>query len=144
MADIEIISRGILLAGTRFLLCQNRTSGYFYLPGGHVEPGERIDDALARELGEELGWHVWPGDLVAVAECRFTQNGKPRHELNLVFHVEHEASAEVAPQSLESDIAFAWVLESDLESLDLRPRSLAQWLIRGSHRTAGVDWLPDA
>ena len=39
-------------------------AGRWELPGGKVEPGERPEDALLREIHEELGVEIELGDLV--------------------------------------------------------------------------------
>lgn len=42
----------------RILAMHDERSPYFYLPGGRVELGERAEDALMREVKEELGIDV--------------------------------------------------------------------------------------
>jgi 8-oxo-dGTP pyrophosphatase MutT (NUDIX family) len=39
----------------RLLVVRSRTKGAFYLPGGKLEPGETPEQALHREVLEELG-----------------------------------------------------------------------------------------
>ncbi|MFD9453470.1 NUDIX domain-containing protein [Streptomyces sp. NPDC059985] len=41
--------------------------GAWALPGGHVDPGETSLAAAVRELAEETGLHVSPGDLRQIA-----------------------------------------------------------------------------
>lgn len=51
-----------LRRGREVLLMKRHATGFFdgllSLPGGHVEPGERVVDAARRELKEELGVDV--------------------------------------------------------------------------------------
>lgn len=86
---IEFIARGLVLRGQHLLVCANRKHGYLYLPGGHVEPGESSAAALVREFKEETGLTVEAGRMMLVSENAFTQRDRLRHEINLVFHVEH-------------------------------------------------------
>jgi 8-oxo-dGTP diphosphatase len=144
-AGIEIIARGLLVAGGRVLLCRNVAHGYRYLPGGHVEPGESGGTALAREFLEESGVGVVVGPLLLTSEHAFVQNDRARHEINLLFHVEPPTSLPDPWPTLETDIAFDWIPLDRLGEADLRPRAVSDWLVRakgGKPGEVGAAWNP--
>ena len=49
---------GIIIHRGRVLLVNTRRTGNLYLPGGGVDIGEKIEDALKREVKEETGLDV--------------------------------------------------------------------------------------
>lgn len=135
---IEFLARGLTVRDGKVLVCRSVEGGYCYLPGGHVEPGEAAAAALAREFVEETGLMVTVGKLAVVSEERFVQNGKPRHELNLVFHVELPVGADHV-RSLEPGIAFDWVPVAELQARRFLPESL---LAAVKARSSGTDSSP--
>ena len=49
---------GVILKNRKILLVKRQIPpfiGYWVIPGGHVNYGERVEEALKRELKEELG-----------------------------------------------------------------------------------------
>ncbi len=82
---------GIAIHDDRILLLPNRLNGRWELPGGGVEPGELLPDALHREFQEETGLLVRPGKLLQFEE-RFFQwtehETLPWHILVFYYHVD--------------------------------------------------------
>lgn len=156
---IEVIARGVLLDRGRVLLCRDRAGGYSYLPGGKIEHDEAAIHALEREFEEECGLEVLATPRPVMAcECFFIQRGSPRHEINLVFHVERRTqdpegpgsagddapTAPPVPASRESDIEFWWADLAAVPDLDLRPRPIKAWLAAGGWSPGPDPAGPDA
>jgi len=60
---------GIIFEKGKILLVKRAIypfSGYWVLPGGHVDYGERVEEALKREMKEELGIEVKIKKLIGV------------------------------------------------------------------------------
>lgn len=128
---IEFIARVVWRRGDTVLVCRNLKHGHCYLPGGHVEFGETVVEAAARELMEETG--VSPPLLppTHIFESTFTQNGKRRHEVVGVCHVAcggEERNLTIVSQ--EPKIAFEWIRLTDLEAARFVPEAQRVWLLR--------------
>lgn len=62
---------GLIIKKGKILLLSNRQTGKYILPGGGIEIGEHIEEALIREVFEETGLTVSVGDLLTVEDYFF-------------------------------------------------------------------------
>lgn len=80
------VSAAILREGKLLLVRRRKmpSQGLFTLPGGVVEPGERLADAAAREVLEETGLTVEPFRLLGYREA-IARDGAGRVERHYVI-----------------------------------------------------------
>ena len=57
-------------------------------PGGGVEFGERLDEAVVREVFEEVGIRIPTPRRLGMVENLFSFAGKPEHELIFIYEAE--------------------------------------------------------
>ena len=67
-SDIHVTAASIIESGGRFLLVEERVDGHVVLnqPAGHLDPGESLAAAAARETLEETGYTFAPTHLVGI------------------------------------------------------------------------------
>ena len=65
-AQFRIAVSALIFDGERILLALRRDIDWWNLPGGGMEIGETVDEALCREVREETGLEIEVGQLVGV------------------------------------------------------------------------------
>lgn len=129
---------GVAVHNGRVLLDNNSRNHYWVFPGGHPEMMETMEEALRREVQEEIGVDVEVVRLLWVLENFFYKN-KDVHELSFYFLMEFPPDSPL----LQSDgpfygsehdhrLTFQWfpIEEESLLSLPLFPSYLASAVIR--------------
>jgi ADP-ribose pyrophosphatase YjhB (NUDIX family) len=61
----------LIVDGDEIVAMKNKGNGKFWFPGGGVELGERIEEALKREVKEETGLNIKVGKMVFYKENFF-------------------------------------------------------------------------
>ena len=113
MPDAAVIdvAAALVVRGGRLLLTRRppgkHLAGYWEFPGGKLAPGESWEEALVRELMEEVGLEVFPGRLYE--EILHAYPGKT---VRLRFFLCTAGPGE--PRPIECD-AVAWAGREDLD-----------------------------
>ncbi len=110
---IDVVA-GVIRRDDRFLITQRMANdtlgGYWEFPGGKVEPGEELRDALRRELLEELGVETKIG-----AQIHHVVHAYPDRDVRLYFFAATILSGE--PQKIEvADLA--WVTSAQFSAYE--------------------------
>jgi 8-oxo-dGTP diphosphatase len=113
---------GLLVQDRHLLMVKQARGGeeYWLLPGGGVEYGETLAEALRREFLEELGMRVSVNRLLAIVESISPDPSYPKHVVHMMFEV--SAAREVPPEARDASIlAVAFFDEVEVRNADVRP-----------------------
>jgi nucleoside triphosphatase len=100
--------------------------GQWGFPGGGIEPGERMEDALRRELREELGIEVENIQSAFFKDCSHDKifadgTTKPVYMIFLLFHC---TAVSDQLDLNEEFVEYRWVREGELGGLELNAETV--------------------
>lgn len=116
----RVRAAAIIQRGNSILMVRHEKgdSSYWLLPGGGVDLGETLHEAVIRELKEEVSLEVHPGAMVFVSESIAPDHS--RHMIQCCFLTEI-VSGEVALGIDERVVEAAFVSAEELGDLEVHP-----------------------
>jgi 8-oxo-dGTP diphosphatase len=115
---------GVLVRGGKVLLIRRGKEplrGRWVVPGGTVEPGETLQQALVREMREETGLEVAPEGLLTVLDAIHRDGGRLVYHYVILDYLCRYVSGEASAGSDAE--ALAWAGPDELDDFDLPPKA---------------------
>ena len=119
----------LIVKDNRLLVVEDEDG--FYTIGGAIQVDEATEDAVVREVREELGVKAQAGQLAFVVENRFEQAGIHYHNIEFHYLVDLLEDAPLTMQEDEKSQPCEWIDLDQLQNIQLVPAFL---------KTALPDW----
>ncbi len=120
--EAQLAVGAVVLRGDGAVLLVRRATppamGTWTLPGGKVEAGETLEEAVVREVAEETGLDVTPHAIVETIEL--AREGYSYRIVDFVCRY----SSDTLPRAADDVDAVRWVFPEDLIALALTPEVL--------------------
>ncbi|HDQ73645.1 MAG TPA: NUDIX domain-containing protein [Chloroflexi bacterium] len=108
-------------AGKALLLRSHKWHDRYSVPGGHIELGETMEQALRREIEEETGLTVYDIEQTLTQEFIFDEAFyEQRHFIFFDFLCQTDAAEDAVVLNAESE-AYVWVTLEEALALPLEP-----------------------
>ena len=119
----------LIVKDNRLLVVEDEDG--FYMIGGAIQVDEATEDAVVREVKEELGIASREGQLAFIVENHFEQAGIHYHNIEFHYLVELLEDAPLVMQEGTKSLPCRWLALEALSTVDLKPAFL---------KTALPDW----
>ena len=102
----RISAYAIIIKNKHIFLVRTKPNKFYDLPGGGIEMGESITQALKREALEEAGLHIHPGKIIGYHEDHFYHSdNKQFHQTLLLFLSATTTGKQTKPTDLRVEFA---------------------------------------
>ncbi len=133
---------GIIQQENMFLIMRVNKTPYYHIPGGHIEIGESSEQAVVREIKEEIGCDVQETNLFAIQENFWIRDNKKCHGIEFYYIIKLKKQLQMKDhERIENDkgeeklLEFKWVTLEELKDIDLRPNNIRNMLINEEYLT---------
>lgn len=120
----------------RFLLHRRKTDSFWNLPGGRVKLGELCEEAIKREIKEEISCDCRVEQVVKVSENFFEVENTTFHEILVIFKAALLDEFEV--EGAENELVFEWFPKEELHSLSIKPEFTKKILLESKY---DMEWM---
>jgi 8-oxo-dGTP diphosphatase len=105
----------IIVRDKKILLVGDSRHAHFWTPGGGVEEGESVEEAIEREVLEELGCKVVKSEFLTTYETGHQLIAGRKFKPNEIFSYLVEIEGEIVPQ-MEIERVL-WASKEDLDNI---------------------------
>lgn len=134
---LNVRAAGIIIHNNKLLIHRNINKDHYALIGGRIEIGENSEDAVKREIREELGKEIQITGNVATIENFFEMDSQKYHEIMFVhkaeFVNEEDKKIETTIENIEGKdyLKYEWVDLDKLDEYPLRPQIIKEVIKNG-------------
>ncbi len=113
-----VVSALIFNNENKVLLCRShKWNNQYVIPGGHIETGEPMEEALRREIKEETGLEIYDIRPLSVHESIFSEQFYSERHFVCIDFICRTETEEVVLNDEASQ--FIWVSLEDIDRVDL-------------------------
>lgn len=102
----------------KILLCKShKWDDKYVIPGGHIELGEKMEDALKREIKEETGLEIFDIKLISLKESIYSDKF---HDKKHFIFIDYKCKTNSSNVKLNNEAEeYIWVDLKDIDNYDL-------------------------
>lgn len=130
MNNFHYLARGVCRIEGYVLLAHSVGADNTFLPGGHIDFGEKAPECLRREIEEELAvTNIQVGRFLGAVEHKWEESGTKHCEINLLFDLQLSGVFPPNPPVVrEKHLEFLWVRPEQLANHNLKPSPLVDYI----------------
>lgn len=108
---------GVVVSDGKILISPQWTENGYDFPGGHIDLGEDHRDALVREVREETGFTIKPGNIITAATNFFVHPKKGPAHYTLLYYAGEIIGGEISTSGFDTH-ELSYAREAQLVTLE--------------------------